>query len=44
VDRVLLGAFEVHREIREVSYAATVLPEWMHAPMFGLASLVDSPD
>lgn len=44
VDRVLLGAFEVHREIREVSYAAAVLPEWMHAPMFGLASLVESPD
>lgn len=44
VDRVLLRSFEVHREIREFSYAASVLPEWMHAPMFGLEALANWAD
>ncbi len=43
VDPVLLRAFETHREIREFSYAATVLPEWSHAPIFGLNALVEWP-
>ena len=44
VDRILLRAFETHRELREFVYAATVLPEWMHAPMFGIDALFEWPD
>ncbi|MBF8291081.1 MAG: aminoglycoside phosphotransferase, partial [Chloroflexi bacterium] len=43
LDRDLLRAFEVEKELGEFVYAATFLPEWLYAPTGGLGALLGSP-
>jgi maltokinase len=40
LDERLLQAFEIEKELHEVIYAATVLPEWSYAPALVLPRLV----
>jgi maltokinase len=42
-DERLLRAFQLEKELHEVIYAATVLPEWSYAPALVLPRLVDPP-
>ncbi len=39
VDRALLRALEVDKELAELVYAATFLPTWLYAPVGGLRAL-----
>ena len=41
LDRDLLDAFEVAREVREFVYAATVMPSWFWAPREGMRWLLE---
>jgi maltokinase len=41
VDRELLGALEVAKELRELVYAARWLPEWLYAPTAVLPTLLE---
>jgi maltokinase len=40
LNRALLRAFEVDKELREFAYAATFLPDWLYAPAGGLPALL----
>lgn len=41
LDPALLRAFEVDKELYELAYAAAYLPNWLYAPVGGLAALFD---
>jgi hypothetical protein len=41
IDRALLHALEVEKELYEFGYAATYLPAWMYAPSAGMRWLLD---
>jgi predicted trehalose synthase len=43
IDRALLHALEVEKELYEFSYAATYLPAWRYAPAAGMRWLLDRP-
>jgi trehalose synthase-fused probable maltokinase len=43
IDRALLHALEVEKELYEFGYAATYLPAWMYAPSAGMRWLLDHP-
>jgi predicted trehalose synthase len=39
IDRDLLHAFEVDKELYEFAYAALYLPSWLYAPTEGMRAL-----
>jgi hypothetical protein len=41
VDRELLRALEVAKELRELDYASRWLPEWLYAPKAVLPTLLE---
>ena len=40
VDPVLLASVELAKELREITYAVRYLPDWLYAPIGGLAALI----
>jgi predicted trehalose synthase len=43
VDPALLAAVELAKELREITYAVRYLPDWLYAPLGGLAALIGEP-